>query len=126
ERSNHVEFSNFDGNSGMSIDLSSGDPTLQALGLGPKQLIGTTLFPNTFHRRTVPVDRNNWGPRLGFAYQLGQNTVLRGGAGVYYGMNVATNFNIRVRRSVRARPCFSQTITSTPVRPPCPIHFMVA
>ena len=31
-------------------------------------------------------------PGFGFAYQLGQNTVLRGGAGVYYGMSVATNF----------------------------------
>ena len=40
----------------------------------------------------MPVDRNDWGPRLGFAYQLGQNTVLRGGVGVYYGMSVATNF----------------------------------
>jgi len=92
ERSNRIEFSDFTGNSGMNIDLSSGDPTLQALGLGPKNLIGTTLFPNTAHRRNVPVDRNNWGPRLGFAYQLDQNTVVRGGAGMYYGMSVATNF----------------------------------
>jgi hypothetical protein len=92
ERSNRLNFSDFTGNSGMNIDLSSGDPTLQALGLGPKNLIGTTLFPNTAHRRSVPVDRNNWGPRLGFAYQLDQNTVVRGGAGVYYGMSVATNF----------------------------------
>jgi hypothetical protein len=104
ERFNHTQFSDFTGNSGMNIDLSSGNQpaldangnplnfSLQALGLGPKQLIGTTLFPNTFGRRTVPVDRNNWGPRLGFAYQLDQNTVVRGGAGVYYGMSVATNF----------------------------------
>src|SRR6185437_11677367 len=104
ERFNHLQFSNFSGNSGMNIDLSSGNAPLtdgngnplsfglQSLGVGQKQLIGTTLFPNTFHRRTVPVDRNNWGPRLGFAYQLGQNTVLRGGVGVYYGMSVATNF----------------------------------
>ena len=38
------------------------------------------------------MDRNNLGPRLGFAYQLTPNTVIRGGAGVYYGMSVATNF----------------------------------
>jgi hypothetical protein len=92
ERSNRIEFSNFSADTGMNIDLSAGDPTLQSLGLGPKQLIGTTLFPNTAHMRHIPVDRNNWGPRLGFAYQLDQNTVLRGGAGVYYGMSVATNF----------------------------------
>src|SRR5216684_6058560 len=46
----------------------------------------------TSSRRNVPVDRNNWAPRLGFAYQLTSNTVVRGGAGVYYGMNVATNY----------------------------------
>jgi hypothetical protein len=104
ERFNRTQFSDFTGDSGMNIDLSSGNHAaldangnalnfgLQALGLGPKQLIGTTLFPNTFHRRSVPVDRNNWGPRLGFAYQLDQNTVLRGGVGLYYGMSVATNF----------------------------------
>jgi hypothetical protein len=91
ERSNHIEFSDFTGNSGMSIDLTAGGQN-QASGLGTKQLIGTTLFPNTFGSRNVPVDRNNWGPRLGFAYQLAPNTVLRGGAGVYYGMSVATNF----------------------------------
>ena len=92
ERFNRIQFSDFSANSGMKIDLSGGDPTLQALGLGPKELIGTTLFPNTAGMRHVPVDRNNWGPRLGFAYRLGQNTVVRGGAGVYYGMSVATNF----------------------------------
>jgi hypothetical protein len=92
ERSNRIQFSDFTGDTGMNIDLSAGDPTLQALGLGPRQLIGTTLFPNTAHMRHVPVDRNNWGPRFGFAYQLDQNTVVRGGAGVYYGMSVATNF----------------------------------
>jgi hypothetical protein len=104
ERFNRTQFSDFTGNSGVTIDLSSGNQpaldangnplnfSLQALGLGPKQLIGTTLFPNTFGTRNVPVDRNNWGPRLGFAYQLDQNTVIRGGAGVYYGMSVATNF----------------------------------
>lgn len=104
ERDNRIEFSDFTGNSGVNIDLSSGNQPLtdangnplpfglQALGLGPKNLIGTTLFPNTSGMRHVPVDRNNWGPRLGFAYQLDQNTVVRGGAGVYYGMSVATNF----------------------------------
>jgi hypothetical protein len=91
ERFNRVEFSDFTGNSGMSIDLTAGGQN-QALGLGTKNLVGTTLFPNTFGSRSVPVDRNNWGPRLGFSYQLGQDTVLRGGAGVYYGMSVATNF----------------------------------
>ena len=91
ERNNHIEFSDFTGNSGVTVDLSSGEPSLQALGLGKKTLAGTTLFP-TSSMRNVPVDRNNWAPRIGFAYQLTKDTVLRGGAGVYYGMNVATNY----------------------------------
>jgi Carboxypeptidase regulatory-like domain/TonB dependent receptor len=88
ERFNRIEFSDFTGSSGMSIDLSSGGLTP---GLGTVALNGTTLFP-TSGTRSVPVDRNNFGPRLGFAYQLNQNTVVRGGAGIYYGMSVATNF----------------------------------
>jgi hypothetical protein len=104
ERFNRVQFSDFTGASGMNVDLSSGNQQLQdsqgnplgfglqALGLGPKELIGSTLFPNTSGMRHVPVDRNNFGPRFGFAYQLDQNTVVRGGAGAYYGMSVATNF----------------------------------
>ncbi|HZQ21797.1 MAG TPA: TonB-dependent receptor [Terriglobales bacterium] len=91
ERFNHVQFSDFSGDSGVTLDLSSGDPNLQALGLGPTKIKGITQFPNSSMRH-VPVDRNNWAPRVGFAYQLTPNTVLRGGAGVYYGMNVATNF----------------------------------
>jgi hypothetical protein len=88
ERFNRMEFSDFTGSSGMSIDLSSGGLTP---GLGTVALNGTTLFP-TSSMRHVPVDRNNFGPRLGFAYALDQNTVVRGGAGIYYGMSVATNF----------------------------------
>jgi Carboxypeptidase regulatory-like domain/TonB dependent receptor len=88
ERYNRIQFSDFTGSSGMSIDLSSGG---QTSGLGTVALNGTTLFP-TSGMRSVPVDRNNFGPRLGFAYQLSPNTVVRGGAGAYYGMSVATNF----------------------------------
>jgi hypothetical protein len=91
ERFNRTQFSSFTGNSGMSIDLTAGGQNV-APGLGIKQLFGTTLFPNTFGRRSAPVDRNNFGPRFGFAYQLAQNTVVRGGVGVYYGMGVATNY----------------------------------
>lgn len=33
----------------------------------------------------VPVDTNNFAPRIGMAYQLTTNTVLRGGYGIFYG-----------------------------------------
>ena len=32
----------------------------------------------------INADKNNFGPRVGFAYQFGTRTVLRGGYGVYY------------------------------------------
>jgi hypothetical protein len=82
ERDNRLEFSDFTGVS---------DVTVPGLPLISGPLKGTTIFasPNDRH---VPIDRNNWGPRLGFAYQLTKDTVVRGGAGIYYGMNVATNF----------------------------------
>ncbi|MBZ5549301.1 MAG: TonB-dependent receptor, partial [Acidobacteriia bacterium] len=78
ERFNRSQFSNFTGDSGINIP-----------GLG--EIRGTTTFAGS-SRRSAPVDRNNFAPRFGFAYQLATNTVLRGGAGVFYGMNVATNF----------------------------------
>jgi hypothetical protein len=78
ERFNRSQFSDFTGNSGINIP-----------GIG--DVTGTTIFASS-SRRSAPVDRNNFAPRFGFAYQLASNTVLRGGAGVFYGMNVATNF----------------------------------
>jgi hypothetical protein len=82
ERNNLIQFSDFTRNSGV---------TVPGLPLNPGPLAGVTEFPTSSNRH-VPIDRNNWAPRLGFAYQLTPNTVVRGGAGVYYGMNVATNF----------------------------------
>jgi hypothetical protein len=35
-------------------------------------------------RATIDPDRNNWGPRLGFAWSLDPKTVVRGGYGVAY------------------------------------------
>ena len=104
ERYNRLQFSNFTGNSGITVDLTppppssglivdnNGNPVdLSSLGLGPTQLLGTTVFPSSSMRH-VPIDRNNFGPRLGFAYQVAKNTVLRGGAGLFYGLSSATNF----------------------------------
>jgi hypothetical protein len=77
ERFNRIQFSDFNADSGITVP-----------GLGP--IKGTTVFADG--RRTAPVDRNNFAPRFGFAYQLTPQTVLRGGAGMFYGMSVATNF----------------------------------
>ena len=105
-RGNQIEFSNFTANSGVSIDLTSlpavaqqagavsAQAQMQSVGLNlptSQQVLGTTQFP-TSSMRTVPTYWKDLGPRLGFSYQLGQQTVVRGGAGIYFGMSPATNF----------------------------------
>jgi hypothetical protein len=47
-------------------------------------------------RRHFNTDRNNFAPRLGFAYQIDDRTVIRGGAGIFYGAGSvgAGGFNI--------------------------------
>src|SRR5436305_456035 len=101
ERFNRLQFNDFSGDTGISIpvdrDQTGTFPQFGQIG----ELRGTSLFPTSGHRNS-PVDRNNFAPRLGFAYQLGSNTVFRGGAGMFYGMNVATNFQY-------AGPAFAKT-----------------
>src|SRR5438270_3970525 len=101
ERFNRLQFNDFTAATGISIplnrDASRTFPQFGQIG----EIRGISAFPSSGHRNS-PVDRNNWAPRLGFAYQLTSNTVLRGGAGVFYGMNVATNFQY-------AGPAFAKT-----------------
>jgi hypothetical protein len=103
ERTNQLQFSNFTGDTGFSIPAARNqDPDHPELNFGQiGNIIGTTVFASSGHRN-ARVDRNNFAPRFGFAYQLASNTVLRGGIGVFYGMNVATNFQY-------AGPSFSKT-----------------
>ncbi len=79
ERRNNTQFSDFTGDSGIGVPGLSGN------------LVGTTIFASS-KKRGAATDRNNVGPRVGFAYLPSDKLVIRGGAGVYYGMSVATNF----------------------------------
>jgi TonB dependent receptor len=91
DRRNQLQFSDFGADSGIAVPIAPTDVFGGTLVNSTGNLPGATLFPTSGHRN-VPVDRNNWAPRVGFAYSVGSNTVIRGGAGVYYGLNVATNF----------------------------------
>jgi hypothetical protein len=104
ERYDRLQFNDFSGDTGISIPFDRNQDTADAPGLDFGQIgeiRGTSVFPSSGHRNS-PVDRNNFAPRLGFAYQLTPTTVLRGGAGIFYGMNVATNFQY-------AGPAFAKT-----------------
>jgi hypothetical protein len=78
ERFNRLQWPDFSGDTGVDVP-----------GLG--RLKGTTVFA-TNEQRSVYPDRNNLGPRLGLAYRLNDKTVLRAGAGMYFGLNPATNY----------------------------------
>jgi hypothetical protein len=41
----------------------------------------------------MPEDLNNFQPRVGFAYQLNDRTVIRGGSGLYYGDAIGADFS---------------------------------
>ncbi|MFZ0662237.1 MAG: TonB-dependent receptor [Acidobacteriaceae bacterium] len=79
ERHNNSQFSDFTGDSGISVP-----------GL-PGTLLGTTIFASS-KRRRLPIYWKNVAPRVGFAYLLNPKLVFRGGAGVYYGYPITTNF----------------------------------
>jgi Carboxypeptidase regulatory-like domain/TonB dependent receptor len=85
ERFNHQQYSDFNGDTGVAISLLPGQ--------SPTELKGTTIFPGQDgFGRHLPIDWRNVAPRLGFAYAFNPKTVFRGGAGIYYGLNPATNF----------------------------------
>ena len=90
ERFNRQQFSDFTGDTGISVNLPN---ALNPSQTTPTELVGTTRFVNQGGLgRSVPTDRNNIAPRLGFAWSIDPYTVLRGGAGIYYGLSPATNF----------------------------------
>ncbi len=52
--------------------------------------------------------KNNWAPRIGAAFQLDQNTVIRGGYGVYYWVMPLVQYHQNTRRN----PPFSYSYQS--------------
>ncbi len=79
ERHNNTQFSDLTGDSGISV-----------AGY-PGTLKGTTIFASS-KKRNLPTDYSNIDPRFGFAYMENDKLVIRGGAGIYTGYGVATNW----------------------------------
>ncbi len=51
---------------------------------GTANLKGGLVFATENDRSQFDTDRNNWAPRIGFAYQAASKTVVRGAYGVFY------------------------------------------
>src|ERR1039457_1256474 len=56
-------------------------------------LKGGLLFTSSSQRLPFVRDLNNWGPRFGASYRLGNNTVLRGGFGTNYSVTFQNGGN---------------------------------
>jgi outer membrane receptor protein involved in Fe transport len=65
------------------LDLDSPNPLGQKVGLPLRGLLGF-VGRGGVSRNMVDTDKNNFGPRVGFAWRLGENTVVRSGYGVFY------------------------------------------
>ena len=59
-------------------------------------------------RAGVKRDFSNWAPRFGFAYQVAQHTVVRGGFGLFYNPNGNGGAMLRLQRHIPFGPIITQ------------------
>lgn len=78
----------FNRNTSFDLNLRSAATTRLPSALGALQFMGKDISS----RYRNPVDRNNFGPRLGLAYKLKAQTVLRAAYGLFYQPVVNTGF----------------------------------
>ena len=78
----------------------------------PPQLQPLVINQDGFYRAGIMErDLNNFGPRIGVAYNVSDRTVVRGGFGVYY-----DNLNLNELQFTRLVPPFYGQFSLTPVR----------
>jgi hypothetical protein len=69
------------------FDISAPSPIAGKVAAFPN-LKGAMMFTTPDHRRQIPMDTNNWGPRIGFAYKINDKTVFRGAYAMMYSPSV--------------------------------------
>jgi Carboxypeptidase regulatory-like domain len=81
---------------------------------------GGLLFADEENRGFWETDKNNFLPRLGFAYQLNQKTVLRGGFGIYMVPFVIDGtFQFGFSQSTNVVPTLNSGLTFAPACATC-------
>ena len=63
---------------------------LQLIPQPPKPNTATPL--TTLYTSTINIDKNNFAPRIGVAWELGKGTVLRAGYGIFYAKTTNSTF----------------------------------
>lgn len=70
------------------FDITAPSPIAGKVPGLQQPLVGAMKFVTPDHRHQVPTDLNNWGPRIGFAYNFASKTVFRGAYGIMYSPSV--------------------------------------
>ncbi|NOT62574.1 MAG: TonB-dependent receptor, partial [Acidobacteria bacterium] len=78
ERFDRLSVFDFDATSPIASRVPANEFFTQAA------LRGAIRYVDADNRRQVPLDKNNVGPRFGFAYNFTNRTVVRGAYGIYY------------------------------------------
>ena len=88
---------------------SAGNPLFAAAT--PGITVAQTALPQTAQK---PDDRNNFGPRIGFAWNVfgDGNTTLRGGYGLYYGRIIGASIGLAYQNSGAPNAQVSLTTTT--------------